>query len=31
MKKISVIFCTRPEAIKLCPVVLALQKDPAFG
>ena len=29
-KKISVIFGTRPEAIKLCPVVLALQKDPAF-
>lgn len=24
------IFGTRPEAIKLCPVVLALQKDPAF-
>ena len=30
MRKISVIFGTRPEAIKLCPVVLALQKDPAF-
>ena len=30
MKKISVILGTRPEAIKLCPVVLALQKDPAF-
>ena len=30
MKKISVIFGTRPEAIKLCPVVLALQKDPEF-
>ena len=30
MKKIAVIFGTRPEAIKLCPVVLALQKDPAF-
>ena len=29
-KKITVIFGTRPEAIKLCPVVLALQKDPAF-
>ena len=28
-KKISVIFGTRPEAIKLCPVALALQKDPA--
>ena len=30
MKKIVVVFGTRPEAIKLCPVVLALQKDPAF-
>lgn len=30
MKKVAVIFGTRPEAIKLCPVVLALQKDPAF-
>lgn len=30
MKKISIIFGTRPEAIKLCPVVLALRKDPAF-
>lgn len=30
MKKVSVIFGTRPEAIKLCPVVLALKKDPAF-
>ena len=30
MKKISVIFGTRPEAIKLCPVVLALKADPAF-
>lgn len=29
-QKISVIFGTRPEAIKLCPVVLALQKNPAF-
>ena len=29
-KKISIIFGTRPEAIKLCPVVLALQKDSAF-
>ena len=29
-KKISVIFGTRPEAIKLCPVVLALKADPAF-
>ena len=30
MKKIAVIFGTRPEAIKLCPVVLALKADPAF-
>lgn len=30
MKKIAVIFGTRPEAIKLCPLVLALQRDPAF-
>lgn len=30
MKKIVVIFGTRPEAIKLCPVVLALQANPAF-
>lgn len=30
MKKIVVIFGTRPEAIKLCPVVLALKADPAF-
>lgn len=30
MKKIAVIFGTRPEAIKLSPVVLALQADPAF-
>ena len=31
MKRIvSVIFGTRPEAIKLCPVVLALKQDPAF-
>ena len=29
-KTISVIFGTRPEAIKLCPVVLALKADPAF-
>ena len=28
--KISVIFGTRPEAIKLCPVVLALKANPAF-
>lgn len=30
MMKISVVFGTRPEAIKLCPVVLALKADPAF-
>ncbi len=30
MKKVSVIFGTRPEAIKLCPLVLALQEDPQF-
>lgn len=30
MKKIAVIFGTRPEAIKLCPVVLALKASPAF-
>lgn len=28
--RISVIFGTRPEAIKLAPVVLAMKKDPAF-
>lgn len=26
MKKISVIFGTRPEAIKLCPLILALRQ-----
>ena len=30
MKKVCVIFGTRPEAIKLCPVVLALKRNPAF-
>lgn len=30
MKKISVIFGTRPEAIKLIPVILELQKESAF-
>ena len=29
-RKISVIFGTRPEAIKLCPVVLALKANSAF-
>jgi UDP-N-acetylglucosamine 2-epimerase (non-hydrolysing) len=31
IKKITVIFGTRPEAIKLCPVVLALKANPAFN
>ncbi len=30
MKKIAVIFGTRPEAIKLAPVILALKAHPAF-
>jgi UDP-N-acetylglucosamine 2-epimerase (non-hydrolysing) len=30
LKKISLIFGTRPEAIKLCPLVLELQKHPEF-
>lgn len=30
MKKISVIFGTRPEAIKLCPIILALKQNPRF-
>jgi UDP-N-acetylglucosamine 2-epimerase len=30
MKRIIIIFGTRPEAIKLCPVVLALKADSAF-
>jgi UDP-N-acetylglucosamine 2-epimerase (non-hydrolysing) len=30
MKKISIIFGTRPEAIKLAPIVLALKAHPAF-
>jgi UDP-N-acetylglucosamine 2-epimerase (non-hydrolysing) len=30
MKKVSVIFGTRPEAIKLCPLILELQKRPQF-
>lgn len=28
--KVCVIFGTRPEAIKLCPVILALKANPAF-
>ncbi len=31
MRKITVIFGTRPEAIKLAPVVLALRADPRFA
>jgi len=30
MKKISLIFGTRPEAIKLCPLVLEFKKHPEF-
>jgi UDP-N-acetylglucosamine 2-epimerase (non-hydrolysing) len=30
MKKVSLIFGTRPEAIKLCPLVLELKKYPEF-
>lgn len=30
MKKVSLIFGTRPEAIKLCPLVLDLKKHPEF-
>lgn len=30
MKKISIIFGTRPEAIKLAPIVLALRANPSF-
>jgi len=30
-KKVSVIFGTRPEAIKLAPVIQALQRDPRFA
>jgi len=30
MKKISVIFGTRPEAIKLCPLILAMRVQPDF-
>jgi len=30
MKKVSLIFGTRPEAIKLCPLVLELRKHPEF-
>ncbi len=30
MKKISFIFGTRPEAIKLCPLIIAMKKHPDF-
>lgn len=30
MKKVSLIFGTRPEAIKLCPLILAMKKHPDF-
>ena len=30
MKKIAVVFGTRPEAIKLCPIVLAMKSDHRF-
>lgn len=30
MNRISIIFGTRPEAIKLCPLILALKAHPAF-
>lgn len=30
MRKIIIVFGTRPEAIKLCPVVLAMKADPYF-
>ena len=30
MKKISIIFGTRPEAIKLCPLILAMEQHPDF-
>ena len=30
MKKVSVIFGTRPEAIKLCPLILAMKEHPDF-
>jgi UDP-N-acetylglucosamine 2-epimerase (non-hydrolysing) len=30
MTRLSIIFGTRPEAIKLCPLILALKAHPAF-
>lgn len=29
-RKVVIVFGTRPEAIKLCPVILALKQNPAF-
>jgi UDP-N-acetylglucosamine 2-epimerase (non-hydrolysing) len=31
VKRVSIIFGTRPEAIKLAPVILAFRKDPQFA
>ena len=30
MKKVMLIFGTRPEAIKMCPLVLELKRRPEF-
>ena len=30
MKKVMLVFGTRPEAIKMCPLVLELKRRPAF-
>lgn len=30
MKKVLVVFGTRPEAIKMCPLVKALKRDKDF-
>ena len=30
MKKVMLIFGTRPEAIKMCPLVLELERHPEF-
>lgn len=31
MKKVSIVFGTRPEAIKLCPVILAMKRETSFN
>jgi UDP-N-acetylglucosamine 2-epimerase len=31
VSKVAIIFGTRPEAIKLAPVILALKNDPRFS